>query len=179
MGNFRIKTFVSIEDVKAMCELDKKNYKTNNQVDFETCKSWYDKNPKIYTAITHNNKLIGYINFMPITEDCYNRFKSGELLEQGIMPDDILVMEPNNSYNCLFSSVVVDKKYQNTEAFTYLISSFYRNMLKLIKDNNIKINTIIADCVNKRIEEFVLSSGFKKVLKNKNYNIYEGNIFNK
>lgn len=179
MVQYRIKNFVSLEDVKTMCEIDKKNYKVNNQVDFETCKSWYDKNPRIYTAITHNSKVIGYINFMPITEECYNNFKTGKLLEQGITADDILIMEPNNSYYCLFSSVVVDKAYQNTEAFTYLISSFYKNMLRFTTENNIKITSIIADCVNNKIEQFVLNSGFKKVLKNKNYKIYEGNIFNK
>ena len=179
MSNFVIKNFVSKEDIKSMCELDKKVYKPENQVDPKICEGWYDKNPRIYTAIVSNNKIIGYINFMPITEDCYNKFKNGNMPEQGITPEDIEVMEPNKEYYCLFSSVVIDKAYQNTQAFTILISSFYRNLKQHVTQNNITIKSVIADCVNKKIGEFVKNSGFKQIYKDKNYNIYEGNIFNK
>ena len=125
MRKFQIKTFVSLDDIMQMCELDKKIYKELNQVDFKVCESWYNKNPRIYTAITDNKKVIGYINFMPITEDAYNRIKSGALAESDVVADDIVNMEPNNAYYCLFSSVVVDKAYQNSEAFTLLITAFY------------------------------------------------------
>jgi hypothetical protein len=179
MVNFVIKNFVSKDDVKKMCDLDKTLYTPQNQVDLKICESWYDKNPRIYTAILLNDNLIGYINFMPITDECYEKFKSGKMPEQGITPSDMEVMEPNKSYYCLFSSVVIDKKYQNTPAFTFLISSFYRNMKKYLNDNNIKIKSIIADCVNKKMAEFVVNSGFKQIYKDNNYNIYEGNVFNK
>lgn len=179
MKKFQVKTFVSLEDVKFMCELDKKVFKENNQVEFKICEEWYNKNPRIYTAITDSDKLIGYINFMPITEDCYNRIKNGSLQENNVPVEDILRMEKNGSYYCLFSSVVIDKAYQNTEAFTILITTFYKNMLDHLNKNNIKIVSIIADCVNKKMEQFVINSGFKRVFKNKNSNIYEGNIFNK
>ena len=178
MKKFQIKTFVSLDDVRQMCELDKKVFKENNQVGFDVCTSWYNKNPKIYTAITDNNKIIGYINFMPITEDSYIRIKNGSLSENSVSADDILEMKKDNSYYFLFSSVVIDKEYQNTDAFTILITTFYKNTLNYIQKNNIKITSIIADCVNKKMEQFVINSGFKRVFKNRNSNIYEGNIFN-
>jgi len=59
MNNFTIKNFVSLDDVKVMCEIDKTVYSEENRVEFETCKKWYNKNPLIYTANFDNDKLIG------------------------------------------------------------------------------------------------------------------------
>ena len=156
MGNFVIKNFVSLEDVKQMCELDKMVFDKPNQVDFEICKTWYDKNPLIYTAIYDNHQLIGYINFMPISDQLYNKFITGTFMEQNISPDDILVMESGKEYYTLFSSVVVREDYQNTDAFLLLISNFYRNMKAKLMRENIKIKSTIADCVNKKIKQFPL-----------------------
>lgn len=46
-----------------------------------------------------------------------------------------------------------------------------------LKRDNIKIKSIVIDVVNPKMEQFVLDSGFKQVLKTENLNIYEGNIF--
>ncbi len=177
MSGFVIKTFVSLDDVRDMCELDKAVFSDNNLIPFEIVKTWYEKNPRIYTAIFNGSELIGYINFMPITDECYSRFVTGEKIELGINPDDILVMNPKGSYKCLFSSVVVKEEYQNTDAFFLLLSAFYKNMRHFMEENDVKITSIIADCVNPKMEQFVRDSGFKELLKKDDLNIYEGNIF--
>lgn len=177
MSKFIIKNFVDLDDVKEMCELDKVNYEIDNQVSFEICKTWYKKNPLIYTAIFRDEELIGYINFMPISDQLYNNFVNGKIPEQSINPKDILVMKPGKSYYCLFSSVVIREDYKNSEAFLMLMTTFYRNMKTKLSRENITIKSIIADCVNKKMEKFVKDSGFKQVFKNKDYNIYEGNVF--
>lgn len=179
MNKFVIKKFVSEDDIFQMCELDKRTFKDLNQVDFDVCKSWYNKNPQIYTAIMKDDTLIGYINFMPVTDTAYKKFREGKLSEQSLTAKDIKIMRPNKEYYCLFLSVVIDKKYQNTEAFTILISNFYKNTKTYLQTHNISIKSILADCVNKKMEQFVKNSGFKRVFKNENYNIYEGNIFSK
>jgi len=114
---------------------------------------------------------------MPISDELYNNFKAGKTLEQAINPKDIMVMESGKSYYCLFSSVVIKEEYQNSDAFLLLISSFYRNMKTKLTRENIEIKSVIADCVNKKMEQFVIDSNFKPLLINDEFNIYEGNIF--
>lgn len=177
MSKFTIKNFVSLDDVKKMCELDQAVYDEFNQVPFEICKTWYEKNPHIYTAIFNNDELIGYINFMPISDELYNKFITGTFMEQNISADDIMIMESGKEYYTLFSSVVISEKYKNTNAFFMLLSSFYKNMKTKLTAENIKIKSTIADCVNKKIKKFVIDSNFKQVIKNKDFDIMEGNIF--
>lgn len=178
MNKFTIKTLVSIEDVKNMCKLDEETYPESECIPFEICKEMYEKNPFIYSAIFNGNELVGDINFLPITDECYNKIKAGKLKEPHMSKDDLLVMEPNKEYYCLFSSVIIKKSYRNTEAFFLLLSNFYKNMSRKLKVENIRIKSIIVDVVNKKMEKFVIDSGFKQVFKDENHNIYEGNIFN-
>jgi len=173
MNNFVVKNLVTKDDVKSMLKIDKIVFKEENNVPKDIVLSWFNKNPNIYTAIFDKNKLIGYINFMPITEECYNNYLTKEFTENNIVSNDILTYQPNEKYYTLFSSVAINPKYHNTTAFTQLITNFYKNMKSYLTKNNITIISTIAECVNKNMEEFVVSSGFKKI---KN-NIYEGQIF--
>ncbi len=177
MEKFTIKTLVSLEDVKNMCLLDQEAYPESEQVPFEACKEMYEKNPFIYSAIFDGTELVGDINFLPITDECYEKIKSGQLKEHYMSADDIVVMEPNKEYYCLFSSIIIKKSYRNSEAFFLLLSSFYKNMKNKLQRENIKIKSIITDVVNDKMEEFVINSGFKQVYKDDKFNIYEGNIF--
>lgn len=177
MGKFTIKTFVSLDDVKNMCLLDEEAYPESERVPFEVCKAMYEKNPFIYSAIFCGNELVGDINFLPIADETYFKIKSGNLKEHFMTADDIVVMEPNKEYYCLFSSVIIKKKYRNSEAFFLILSNFYKNMKDKLQKDNIKIKSIVIDVVNPKMEQFVLDSGFKQVLKTEELNIYEGNIF--
>ena len=173
MSNFLIKNLVTKNDVQSMLKIDKQVYKNENNVPEDIVMSWYTKNPKIYTAIFDKTKLIGYINFMPITKDCYERYLFDDFCENNIVNDDIVVFEPNKQYYTLFSSVAIHPKYQNTSAFTQLITNFYRNMKEYFIKNKITIISTIAECVNENMEKFLINSQFKKIKKN----IYEGKIF--
>ena len=173
MSDFLIKNLVSKNDVKSMLEIDRIVFKNENNVPEDIVMSWYNKNPNIYTAIFDKQKLIGYINFMPITKECYDSYLTGKYGENNINSDDVLIYKPNEKYYTLFSSVAIDPKYHNSSVFTHLITNFYKNMKDYLTANNITIISTIAECVNSKMEKFVANSGFKKI-KNK---IYEGQIF--
>lgn len=177
MKKFTIKTLVSLEDVKNMCLLDEEAYPESERVPFDVCKAMYEKNPFIYSAIFYGDELVGDINFLPITDECYEKIRCGELKEHYMTADDIVVMEPNKEYYCLFSSVIVKKKYQKSNVLFLLLSNFYKNFKDKITRNNIKVKSIIMDVVNPKMEEFVKDSGFVQVCKDEDSNIYEGNLF--
>lgn len=175
MGRFTIKNFVGDEELRDMIRLDKQNYAEEDQGVYETCKQWLEANPFIYTCAYDGDKLGGYIAFMPITKECYLRHINGEMKDSQIKGSDVLPFAVGQEHYCLFVSLVVDKNYRDGDVLVSLLNAFYKR-LKDYERNSIVIKTIIADCVNPRVEQFAKSSGFKCVIKNKHCNIYEGNI---
>ncbi len=175
MSKFSIKTFVGDEELLDMLELDKKNYEMQDQGVYEICKQWLNANPFIYTCAYDRDKLCGYIAFMPITKECYERHIKGEIKDYQITGADVLPFVEGQEHYCLLVSLVVDEEYRDGDVLVCMLNSFYRR-IKDYERRSIKIKTIIADCVNPRVEEFAKNSGFKQVIKNSNCNIYEGNI---
>lgn len=174
---FVVKNYIDESEIKTLCDIDKSLYSKENCVSIKTCKSWYKVNPFIYTVICDGDKIIGYINFCPITDKCYKLHSLGLIKDSQIKDTDILPFSDNASFHCLFMSVAIKKDYQNSNALYYLMQNFYMKINRIISEKHIKIKSIIADVVNEKIEKFVLDNGFKQIIKNDNCNIYEGNIF--
>ncbi len=175
MTKFNIKTFVGDEELWDIIELDKKNFSEDNFTSFDTCKEWIDVNPFICTCAYDRDKLCGYIAFMPITKKCYERHIKGEMKDNEIHGKDVLPFVEGQEHYCLLVSLVVDEAYRDGDVLVSLLNSFYKR-LKDCERRGIVIKTVIADCVNPRVEEFAKNSGFKQVIKNEHCNIYEGNI---
>lgn len=68
MNKFKIMNKVNDDLIKKMIELDKLVFKGDDIGAFDKCKEWVGINPDIYTVLMADNKVIGYINFMPITD---------------------------------------------------------------------------------------------------------------
>lgn len=175
MSKFTIKNFVGDDDLLQMLELDKKNYSEEDRGIYEVCKEWLASNPFIYTCVYNGKTLCGYLAFMPITKECYERHIKGEIKDSQITGADVLPFTPGQEHYCLLVSLVVDEEYRDGDALVCLLNSFYRQ-LRDYEKKGVVIKTIIADCVNPRVEEFAKNSGFKCVIKNQHCNIYEGNI---
>lgn len=175
MSKFTIKNFITDEELYDIIELDKQNFSGENFTDFDICKEWIDVNPFICTCAYDRDKLGGYLAFMPITKECYLRHINGEMKDCDIRGKDVLPFEKGQELYCLLVSLVVDKDYRDGDILVSILNSFYKK-LKGFERDGIVIKTIIADCVNPRVEEFAKNSGFKCVIKNEHCNIYEGNI---
>ncbi len=175
MTRFNIKSFIGDEELHDIIELDKQNFSGENFTSFEICKEWIDVNPFICTCAYDRDKLGGYIAFMPITKECYLRHINGEMKDCEIRGKDVLPFVKGAEHYCLIVSLVVAKEYRDGDLLVSLLNSFYKRV-KDYERNGVKIKTVIADCVNPRVEEFAKNSGFKCVIKNKHCKIYEGNI---
>ena len=75
MSKFSIVNQVNGTLIKDMIELDKLVFNGDDIGAFNKCKEWVEINPDIYTVLMADNKVIGYINFMPITDKAYNKIK--------------------------------------------------------------------------------------------------------
>lgn len=175
MQKFTIKNFIADEELWEIIELDKKNFTEENLATFETCKEWIDVNPFICTCAYDGTRLGGYLAFMPITKECYERHIKGEIKDSEIRGTDVLPFTVGQEHYCLLASLVVDEEYRNSDLLICLLNAFYKR-LRDYQNSGIVVKTIIADCVNPRVEEFAKNSGFKQIIKNEHCNIYEGNI---
>ena len=156
--------------------LDNLVYKNNDIGVFDTCKDWLTANKDIYTILTLNNKVIGYINFMAITDDCYNQFKLGKFKDYNLKNNHILPFKTNTPLKCLFTSIVIHPNYQNGTAILRLWNGFKEKIKALISSGMI-IDTVIMDCVTDIGKKCAINYlNAKYICDSDNGKIFEGNL---
>lgn len=173
MSEFNIVNHVNDVIIKEMIELDKLVFKGEDIGAFDKCKEWVKRNPDIYTVLMQDDKVIGYINFMPITDKAYQAIKQGKLKDYELNNDDIISFSNCKPLKCLFTSIVIKPECQDTQAITELWNGFI-NKLKTMKFN---ISSIVIDCVSEMGEKFIKQHlNVKFITNSHNGKIYEGNI---
>ena len=178
MKNIKIKYLADKKDIINTVELDKLCFEEDEQATVEIYTEWNKKNKNLFTLMYEDDKLIGYINFLPLTEECISLIRQGVKKDSDITKDDILNYEKHDTYTCLFVSLVVHPDYQNTNAMIRLLTAWRKHIEEEIIDRmNITIDSILVDCVNDKIKELVTRLDFKPIIKNNRMNIYEGDIF--
>ena len=121
----KIKPITNESELKQAIELDKKTYKDETLMgSLEKCKKWLGACPDMYISIYDNEKMVGYINFVPLTPKCFKKFKNGEMSDYEIDASDILPYHKGENL-CLLMSIVVDKKYQNGETIKILTNALF------------------------------------------------------
>ena len=155
--------------------LDNSVYQSVDVGDFKKCKEWLSVNDEIYTILTYNDIVVGYINFMPITDICYTKILSGCFKDCNITRHDILPFSNEYENNCLMTSIVVHKDFRNSLAGKRLWDGFINKIIKL-KNKNINIANVVMDCVtdigekcaiNYLNAKFVYNSSTGKIYKGK------------
>lgn len=130
-NSYKIKLFADEKDLEEMIKLDEQYYQLQSyKVMLDLCKHWICKNNKIYTVLMYENLVVGYINFMPITKETYEKFKSGKIIDSDIRANDIL----NESEYGLFCSIVIKKEYRKLQPLKMMYDAFW----KKIKEQKIK-----------------------------------------
>ena len=130
---------VTKEMINQAVEIDNLNYPPELRGVRETCYSWHDKNPDIYTMILDSNtkKIIGYINGMPLDKEYYNKIIEGDMMDVTILPDFIKTYDLPDFYYLYFASIGIHPSYQNSNAFKVLYDAFVEKLLQLALPRNI------------------------------------------
>ena len=131
MNKFSIKTKVDDNLIKKMIEIDKLFFKDEDIGAFDKCKGWVESNPDIYTVLMLDEKVIGCINFMPITENAYQRVLKGELKDYQLERKDIIKFQSGKALRCFLIGIAIREEYQDTEAIIELWNGLL-NKLKYI-----------------------------------------------
>ena len=173
MSKFSIVNQVNETLIKEMIELDKLVFKGDDIGAFDKCKEWVKRNPDIYTVLMADNKVIGYINFMPITDTAYNKVKQGKRKDYELGKDDIIAYSSNKPLKCLFTSIVVHPDYQKGLELARL----WKGFINKLKSLNLTIVSVIMDCVTEMGEKCAKNYlGARFITNSNNGKIYEGNI---
>ena len=157
MKKFEIVYNPNENDIKQMVELDADSYEESlDRGVLEKCLEWKKICPNLYTAIKFDKKIIGYINFIAITEECYNKTKSGNFKDYELSVGDLLPFKEGKNY-CLFMSIVIEEKFRDSQVVVKLLNAFFEKINKM-KQNGVVLNNILCDCVSKDGENFVKRS---------------------
>lgn len=173
MSKFSIVNQVNDTLIKEMIELDKLVFQGEDIGAFDKCKEWVETNPDIYTVLTDDNKVIGYINFMPLTEKAYQMVLQGKLKDYQLASEHINQFQSNKPLKCFLTAIAIREEYQDTKA----IIELWNGLLNKLNALNLTISSVVADCVSSHGEKLVKQRLDAKFITNSNGGkIYEGNI---
>ena len=173
MSKFSIVNQVNETLIKEMIELDKLVFKGDDIGAFDKCKEWVKCNPDIYTMLMQDDKVIGYINFMPLTENAHQMVLQGKLKDYQLSSEHIVQFQSQKPLKCFLTAIAIREEYQDTEA----IIELWNGLLNKLKLLNLTISSVVADCVSKHGEKLVKQRLNAKFITNSNGGkVYEGNI---
>ena len=153
---FKVITKYLINDniIKVLTELDKEMYEKELLWDNEYQKEVYKKYKKSLTYIKYKNKIIGYINILPIKEEEYL-----EIISKNDIKNNYENLGTKNSRYYIIDSIVLKEKYQN-ELSIKLVSKILKKRISYIKPLN-----VISIAVNEFENEVLKNSSFKELKK--------------
>jgi hypothetical protein len=171
MSKFKIVYSVDDEILKKLIALDGLVFSGEDIGVFNRCKEWLKINGDIYTVLMCNKEVIGYINFMPITAEAYNKIKRGCLKDYEIEVNQIVKFEQGIPLKCLFTSIVVSPEYQTGLGLNLL----WKGFINKLKSQNLIISSVIMDCVTEMGEKCAIKYlNAKFITSSQNGKIYEG-----
>lgn len=138
----------------------------------------YERNKDSFIAVIDNDKLIGYLNYLNIKEDKYNEIKTSNIIIDEFNLEDIIPFTNNN--NLIINSVVIDKKYQNTDVIKYITDGLL-DKLKELESNGCHIKSLDLTAISNDGAKFAKNLGldlYKNLDDGNRLFIKEDNIVN-
>ncbi len=158
-------TEVTINHIAQALELDRISYGEIYQLQLNTCLDYFNANPEIYIMAIEKetDKVIGYINFSPITEDMYNLLSSGQVVDTILDARDILSYTKGSVLWGYFSSIVVHPDYRQHGVATEMLFCWSDLIIRLATENSIYFKKIVADAVSDVGAHLLSEMGFSFV----------------
>ena len=155
---------ITPQDIQAVLDMEAKVYSEDSRQVLDDCLQYFHANPDIYLFMRdkETGKIVANIDIAPISDECYEKLRSGHFTDVDITPDMILSYDMPFLYNIYFSSIVIDKQYRNTTLFLKMFNAVVERFLSL-GDREIYAKRMIADAVTDEGEKFCKLFGMKKV----------------
>ena len=161
---------VTESDLREALALDHLVYHIDDNVHFtiDKCIAWHSINPDIYFMLkdTVKNSVIGYVNLVPITQDCYEKILTGEIWDNEIVEDFVLPYDFPGIYYLNFTSIVVHPAYRNSSAVLQFVNSIVNKLIEL-SNREIYFQAMIADAVTPEGEKLCKLFGMQLATESK------------
>lgn len=171
VDKFRIYSHHIMDDgmFNEISKLDKEVYPKDFLWKSDYQKKLYDKNKDTFSLIKYKKDLVGYINYLVITEDEYEKIINSKKIVINYDSDDIVKYHKNKGNYVVIDSIVVDEKYYNKKTVKLFNKAIKKYFAQKRKEGYL-VNNIIAIGTTD-FEKSVLDNSMlknKKKLKNKN-----------
>ena len=147
------------KDIDKIFDLDEKNFGIDNTWDKDYQMKLYKKNKDSFYMIKYKHEVVGYINYLNITQDEFERLKNIRKYPDYLDESKIIPFKTNKKTYILIESINVKKEYEKEQTIE-LINKKIINFIKVKRRQRIYIHGIIG---------VGLSSFEKEIYENMNY----------
>ncbi len=175
ISKFRIiKTnYLTKKNIDDIFDLDKKNYGVDNTWDKNYQLDVFKRNKDSFFIIKYKHDLVGYINYLNITFDEFEKMKRRKVYPDYLDESQIIPFKANKKTYILIESINIKPEFDKEETIE-LINKKLHNFIKLKRRQRIYIHGLLGIGLTSFQKELYEKIGFNKIKKYKdNINLYE------
>jgi len=164
ISKFRIVKYgyLTKKTIKKIHNLDVKNFGKENAWDLDYQKEVYKRNEDSLFVIKYKHELVGYLNYINLIPEEYDRLRRARKMPDKIDLDKIIRFKANKKTYIIFESINVKKEYEKDETVNLIcrkISSFIKQKHR----QRIYIHGILGYAMTEFEENVYISLGFRKL----------------
>jgi hypothetical protein len=114
--------------------------------------SWIEINPDIYTFLfdRRTDGVCGYINAMPIEDECFDKVKAGKKRDNEITSDDIVAFLPGQRMKLYLMSVAISPSLRRAnqgllqEPLERLVNAFVGKLYYYAVNHRVRVTEVVA-----------------------------------
>lgn len=139
--------------------LDRSNYDTQYLWSIDQQRALFKLNPDSIMIIYNKKHPIGYLNYIPITEESYNHIKRAQVFYRDVPAESVTTMRRRRKNYMLIESICVNKSY-DSEKMAVFISKHFRIFLRNRHKQGFNVHGIVSVAISDFEKTFLESSGF-------------------
>ena len=164
INKFRIVkyNYLTNKTIDKLYDLDKKTYGENNTWDKSYQRSVYLRNNDSLYIIKYKHEIVGYLNYLNIVEEEYDRLKRIKKLPSILDLDSIIRFKTNRKNYVLLESVNIKKEYEQTQTIE-LIQKKLKSFINIKHRQRIYIDSILVFATSNFEKELCETLNFNKI----------------
>lgn len=175
INKFRIVKYLYLnkQDLEDIYNLDAKNYGKENLWNKKYQLAVYKRNNDSFFAIKYKHEFVGYINYLNIVPEEYERIKKLGTMPDTIDLNTIIQFKRNKKSYVLMECINVKKEYEKDQTIE-LINRKLKSFINLKHNRKIFIHGILGYGLSQFEKDTYSKLGFKKIKELKdNIDLYE------
>lgn len=144
---YEIEYIHKVKDFKDIWDIERNYLEPSTIASVEQTISWDNKNHDIHIFIRdiQNDKIVGEITILPLSNEQFNKFMRNELEDIEINSHTLLKYEKNSSYYLLFSDIAIHPTYKDDKLVLSLLLKGLKDKFEYFSNNGIKFLNICAE----------------------------------